>query len=171
MSTTTSVSDERPWGLAGAATGEAIGIGGAIVDETPGQRRARQIAEQKARAALTEIERKERKERRRKQEALEKKRQAEHQAKFKQAPNPIKAAMLALDFEDGAVRLKPGGDSQKTSHSFPSHPNWNLWVPGILLIGFRRGSMRKYFSCYLGDSDRCIPQPKLGEGHKDEGKI
>ena len=30
-----------------------------------------------------------------------------------------------------------GFDSQNTSHSFPHYPNWNLWVWGISLIGFR----------------------------------
>ena len=30
-----------------------------------------------------------------------------------------------------------GFDSQNTSHSFPRYPNWNLWVWGISLIGFR----------------------------------
>ena len=33
-----------------------------------------------------------------------------------------------------------GFDSQNTSHSFPHYPNWNLWVWGILLIGFRDDS-------------------------------
>jgi len=33
-----------------------------------------------------------------------------------------------------------GFDSQNTSHSFPHYPNWNLWVWGISLFGFRGGS-------------------------------
>ena len=30
-----------------------------------------------------------------------------------------------------------GFDSQNTSHSFPHYPNWNRWVWGISLFGFR----------------------------------
>jgi hypothetical protein len=30
-----------------------------------------------------------------------------------------------------------GFDSQNTFHSFLRYPNWNLWVPEILLIGFK----------------------------------
>ena len=33
-----------------------------------------------------------------------------------------------------------GFDSQNTSHSFPHYPNWNLWVPGIPIIGIRDDS-------------------------------
>jgi len=33
-----------------------------------------------------------------------------------------------------------GFDSQNTSHSFLLYPNWNLWVWGISLIGFRDDS-------------------------------
>ena len=33
-----------------------------------------------------------------------------------------------------------GFDSQNTSRSFPHYPNWNLWVSGISLIGFRDDS-------------------------------
>jgi len=36
-----------------------------------------------------------------------------------------------------------GFDSQNTSHSFPHYPNWNLWVPGIPIIGFRGWSGKK----------------------------
>jgi len=35
-----------------------------------------------------------------------------------------------------------GFDSQNTSHSFPHYPNWDLWVSGIFLIGFRGWSER-----------------------------
>jgi len=33
-----------------------------------------------------------------------------------------------------------GFDSKNTSHSFLHYPNWNLWVPGIPIIGFRDDS-------------------------------
>jgi hypothetical protein len=81
-------------------------------DETPDQQRARRIAEEKAQAALAEIERKEQEARIKKEQALQKERQAkeqalqkERQAKVSEALSTIKAAMLALDFENGAVRL------------------------------------------------------------------
>ncbi len=88
--------------IPGAAHGAVIGgVSGTAVDETPDQQRARRIAEEKARAALAEIERKEEEERIKKEEALQK----ERQAKISEAWSTIKAAMLALDFENGAVRL------------------------------------------------------------------
>jgi hypothetical protein len=81
-------------------------------DETPDQQRARRIAEEKARAALAKIESKEQEARIKKEQALQKERQAkeqalqkERQAKVSEALSTIKAAMLALDFENGAVRL------------------------------------------------------------------
>jgi len=69
--------------------------------ETVEQRRARRIAEEKARAALEVIERKEREMRLKQEQAREEK----AQAKINEALNAIRAAMLALDFEDGAIRL------------------------------------------------------------------
>ena len=33
-----------------------------------------------------------------------------------------------------------GFDSQNTFTIFPHCPNWNLWVPGIPIIGFRDDS-------------------------------
>jgi len=33
-----------------------------------------------------------------------------------------------------------GFDSQNTSDTFPHYSNWNLWVSGISLIGFRDDS-------------------------------
>ena len=44
-----------------------------------------------------------------------------------------------------------GFDSQNTSTDFPHYPNWNLWVGGISLIGFR------------GDSENAVHAGSLPE--------
>ena len=50
-----------------------------------------------------------------------------------------------------------GFDSQNTSHSFPHYPYWNLWFPGISLIGGTGWSLKnKLFPCYLNDLGRHI---------------
>jgi len=40
-----------------------------------------------------------------------------------------------------------GFDSKHTFPSFPHYPNWSLWVPEILLIGFRDDSENHSYYC------------------------
>ncbi len=47
-------------------------------------------------------------------------------------------SVFALKTEDLTC---DGFDSQNTSHSFPSYPNWNPWVWGIFRIGLRGWSV------------------------------